>query len=136
MTTIRFHGLRFKPQLAAAVRKRGVRVLERTMGVDLLRHGQKVVGAVALNVRNNDFTVIKAKATIVATGMVQRIFNPEDGAPWKNKIVLYGCGRHPAHRKARTPRRPLRGSQGAEPSMAAATCLSRRKPETNPAFLT
>ena len=90
-TTIRFHGLQFKPQLAEAVRKRGVRVLERTMGVDLLRHGDKVVGAVALNIRNNDFTVIKAKATIVATGMVQRIFNPEDGAPWKNKMMYHWC---------------------------------------------
>jgi len=91
MTTIRFHGLRFKPQLAAAVRKRGVRVLERTMGVDLLLHKGKVVGAAALNVRNNDFIVIKAKATIVATGMVQRIFNPEDGAPWKNKMMYHWC---------------------------------------------
>ena len=91
MTTIRFHGLQFKPQLAAAVQKKGVRVLERTMGVDLLRHGDKVVGAVALNIRNNDFTVIKAKATIVATGMVQRIFNPEDGAPWKNKMMYHWC---------------------------------------------
>ena len=90
-TTIRFHGLQFKPQLAAAVRNKGVRVLERTMGVDLLRQGEKVVGAVALNIRNNDFTVIKAKATIVATGMVQRIFNPEDGAPWKNKMMYHWC---------------------------------------------
>lgn len=91
MTTIRFHGLHFKPQLAAAVRKRGVRVLERTMGVDLLRQGERVVGTAALNVRNNDFIIIKAKATIVATGMVQRIFNPEDGAPWKNKMMYHWC---------------------------------------------
>jgi succinate dehydrogenase/fumarate reductase flavoprotein subunit len=90
-TTIRFHGLRFKPQLAAAVRKRGVQVLERTMGIDLLHHNGRVVGAVALNVRNNDFIVIKAKATIIATGIVQRIFNPEDGAPWKNKMMYHWC---------------------------------------------
>ena len=90
-TTIRFHGLRFKPQLAAAVRERGVRVLERTMGIDLLHHNGRVVGAVALNVRNNDFIVVKAKATIIATGIVQRIFNPEDGAPWKNKMMYHWC---------------------------------------------
>ncbi len=91
MTTIRFHGQRFKPQLATAVRKRGVRVLERTMGLDLLCHGGRVVGTLALNVRNNDFIVIKAKATIVATGIVQRIFNPEDGAPWRNKMMYHWC---------------------------------------------
>lgn len=91
MTTIRFHGLNFKPQLADAVRKRRVRIIERTMGVDLLLSNGKVVGAIALNVRNNDFLVIKAKATIVATGMVQRIFNPEDGAPWKNKMMYHWC---------------------------------------------
>jgi succinate dehydrogenase/fumarate reductase flavoprotein subunit len=91
MTTIRFHGQRFKPQLAAAVRKMGVRVFERTMGVDFLCNNGKVVGAVALNVRNNDFIVIKAKATIVATGMVQRIFNPEDGAPWRYKMMYHWC---------------------------------------------
>lgn len=91
MTTIRFHGLNFKPQLAAAVRKRGIRVIEWTMGVDLLLNNGKVVGVAAFNVRNNDFLVIKAKSTIVATGMVQRIFNPEDGAPWKNKMMYHWC---------------------------------------------
>lgn len=91
ITTIRFHGQRFKPQLAAAVQKRGVRVIERTMGVDLLLNDGKVVGAVALNVRNNEFLVVKAKSTIIGTGMVQRIFNPEDGAPWKNKMMYHWC---------------------------------------------
>lgn len=91
MTTIRFHGQKLKPQLAAAVRKRGIRVLERTMGVDLLTSKGKVVGAIALNVRNNDFHVIKAKVVVVCTGMVQRIFNPEDGAPWKNKMMYHWC---------------------------------------------
>jgi len=91
MTTIRFHGQRFKPQLAAAVQKRGIRVIERTMGVDLLVTNGRCIGAVALNVRNNRFLVIKAKSTIVATGMVQRIFNPEDGAPWKYKMMYHWC---------------------------------------------
>ena len=90
-TTIRFHGQFLKPQLAAAVRKAGCKVLERTMGVDLLTKNGKVVGAVALNVRNNDFIVIKAKAVIIGTGMVQRIFNPEDTAPWTNKLMYHWC---------------------------------------------
>jgi succinate dehydrogenase/fumarate reductase flavoprotein subunit len=88
-TTIRFHGQFLKPQLAAAVRAAGCKVLERTMGVDLLTKNGKVIGAVALNVRNGDFIVIKAKVVVVGTGMVQRIFNPEDGAPWTNKFMYH-----------------------------------------------
>ncbi len=91
MTTIRFHGQYFKPQLAEAVKSRGVRIIERAMGVDLLVKDGRVVGAVGLNVRNNRFLVIKAKSTIVATGIVQRIFNPEDGAPWKYKMMYHWC---------------------------------------------
>ena len=91
MTTIRFHGLRFKPQLAAAVQRSGARVIERTMGVDLLVNKGRVVGAMALNVRNGQFLVVKAKSTVIGTGMVQRIFNPEDGAPWKNKMMYHWC---------------------------------------------
>jgi len=88
-TTIRFHGQFLKPQLAAAVRKSGCTVLDRTMGVDLLTKNGRVVGAVALNTRNGDFTVIRAKAVVVSTGMVQRIFNPEDSAPWTNKFIYH-----------------------------------------------
>ncbi|MCC6473663.1 MAG: FAD-dependent oxidoreductase [Burkholderiales bacterium] len=91
MTTIRFHGLRLKPQLAQAVHDSGATVLERTMGVDLLVDGGRVAGAIALNVRNNQFIVVKAKSTIVCTGMVQRIFNPEDTAPWKFKMMYHWC---------------------------------------------
>ena len=90
-TTIRFHGQQLKPQLAAAVRKAGCTVLERTMGVDLLTKNGKVVGAVALNVRSNDFIVIQAKVVVMGTGMVQRIFNPEDGAFWTNKFMYHWC---------------------------------------------
>lgn len=91
MTTIRIHGQYFKPQLATAVQKRGVRVIERTMGVDLLIKNGRVVGAIGLNVRNNRFIVVRAKSTIIATGMVQRIFNPEDGAPWRYKMMYHWC---------------------------------------------
>jgi len=89
MTTVRFHGLNLKPELAKAAIDSGAKVLQRTMAVELLRDGDRVVGAVALNTRTNKFMVIKAKSTIVCTGIAQRIFNPEDGAPWSNKMMYH-----------------------------------------------
>ena len=65
---LRVHWLNVKPEMAAAVRKRGVNVLERTMVVDLLTNKGKVVGATAVNTRTGEFIVIKAKAVVIATG--------------------------------------------------------------------
>ena len=55
-------------KLEAQVRKRGVRVFERTIGTALLTQDGSVVGATGLNVRNGNFIVVKAKATIIASG--------------------------------------------------------------------
>lgn len=90
-TTIRFHGQHLKPQLANAVRKAGCTVLDRTMGVEVLMKDGRAVGAVCVNVRNGDFIVVKAKVVVIGTGMVQRIFNPEDLAPWTNKMMYHWC---------------------------------------------
>ena len=46
----------------------GCNVLDRVMITDLLRHDGRVVGAVGFHTRNGDFYVIKAKATVIATG--------------------------------------------------------------------
>ncbi|MGD9212184.1 MAG: FAD-dependent oxidoreductase [Desulfobacteraceae bacterium] len=90
-TTIRFHGQHLKPQLANAVRKSGCTVLDRSMGVEVLMKNGRAVGAICVNVRSGDFIVIKAKATVMGTGMAQRIFNPEDMAPWTNKMMYHWC---------------------------------------------
>ena len=57
-------------KLEAQVRKRGVKVFERTIGTNLLTQDGLVVGATGLNVRNGKFIVVKAKATILASGSV------------------------------------------------------------------
>lgn len=89
MTTVRFHGLNLKPELARAAINSGAKVLQRTMAVELLIDGNRVIGAIALNTRTNKYFVVKAKSTIVCTGIAQRIFNPEDGAPWSNKMMYH-----------------------------------------------
>ncbi len=86
---MRVHWLNVKPEMAAAVRKRGVNVLERTMIVDLLTHKGAVVGATAVNVRTGEFIVIKAKATVIATGMSTRSFDPDTPSPWKYKFQYH-----------------------------------------------
>jgi len=55
-------------KLEAQVRKRGAMVLERTIATSLLTHDDAVIGATLLNVRNGNFIVVKAKATIIASG--------------------------------------------------------------------
>jgi len=55
-------------KLEAQVRKGEAKVLERTIATSLLTNDGNVVGATLLNVRNGKFIVVKAKATIIASG--------------------------------------------------------------------
>jgi len=59
-------------RLVDAMKKAGVRILERTMVVDLLTHNGKVVGAVAVDVRTGEMKIIKSKATVIAAGGLRR----------------------------------------------------------------
>jgi len=55
-------------KLEAQVRKRKVDVLERTISTKLLTQDGTVTGATGINVRNGRFIIVKAKATIIASG--------------------------------------------------------------------
>jgi succinate dehydrogenase/fumarate reductase flavoprotein subunit len=88
---LRVHWQNVKPQMAAAVRKRGVSVLERTMVVELLVNNDRVVGATAIDTRTGEFIIIKAYATIIATAACSRIYNPETPMPWKYKFRYHWC---------------------------------------------
>ena len=56
---LRVHWQNVKPEMAAAVRKRGVNVLERTMVVDLLTNNNAVTGATAVNTRTRMIILIE-----------------------------------------------------------------------------
>ena len=85
------HWLDVKPTLASLVRKRGVNVLERTMVVDLLAHGNKVAGACAVDTRTGEFIVIKAPAVVIATGGFARCYDPETPSFYKYKMRYHGA---------------------------------------------
>lgn len=72
-------GLQLMSVLRGEVLRRGVRVIERVMATELLTsdgelptHG-RVVGAAGFHIRTGKFHVIKAKATVVATGMTSSV---------------------------------------------------------------
>jgi succinate dehydrogenase/fumarate reductase flavoprotein subunit len=90
-TQLGVHWLDVKPKMAAAVRKRGVNVLERTMVVDLLTNRGKVVGATAVDTRTGEFIVIKAKAVIIAAGPFARSYEPETPQFYKYKFRYHGA---------------------------------------------
>jgi hypothetical protein len=83
---LRVHWQNVKPELAAAVRKRGVKVFDRTIVVDLLTHNGKVSGATAVNTRTGEFVVFKAKAVVIATGGFIRHYEPSPPPCWKYKM--------------------------------------------------
>ena len=76
---IKYRGGDLHPRLAAEVRKRGVRVYERTMLTNLITKNGSVVGATAVNTRNGKFYVIKSKFIILATGPMARL---NDSSPY------------------------------------------------------
>jgi succinate dehydrogenase / fumarate reductase flavoprotein subunit len=58
--------------LRAKARKLGVKILSKVQVVELLKQGNRVVGAVGLNVLDGRFYIIKAKSTVLATGGLNR----------------------------------------------------------------
>ena len=88
---LRVHWQDCKPILSQAAKKKGARMFERTMIVDLLTKGNRVVGATALNTRTGEFMVIKAKATVVATGIFARCYEPEEPLFYKYQMKYHWC---------------------------------------------
>lgn len=86
------HWLDVKPVMAKKCREVGVKVMDRTMMVDLLtdKNG-KVCGCTALNTRTGEFMVIKAKAVVMATCNLARSYTPETPQFWKYKMRYHGA---------------------------------------------
>ena len=71
-----------KKCLVAELGRRNIKVVERTMAVDLLTSGNKVVGAVGLNVRSGELTAFRAKSVVMCTGSSSRTYIVTPGATW------------------------------------------------------
>ena len=80
-----------KSKLAGRVHKLGVQVVERTVGSSLLTHEGRVVGATGVNVRTGDFVICKAKAVVLCTGSVNRLYWQPEGL-MANYYCPTNCG--------------------------------------------
>ena len=85
-----YRGSDLKTKLARAIRKAGIRVVERTMITSLITKGETVVGATGFNMRTGKFILFKAKAIIIATGRATRMY-PYQWAPFPNNL-FYSVG--------------------------------------------
>lgn len=79
---INFNGKHLKPLLAKEARRLGVRVLEKCAISGLLTNNGEVTGAVGFHIRSGKFYMIKAKATVLATGNTNRLFDNPTGLPF------------------------------------------------------
>jgi len=72
-----------EPELKAILAKRvlesDVRVMNRTMAMQLLKNGDRVAGAIGMNVRTGEIFVCKAKSVILTAGGTARFGLPNNG---------------------------------------------------------
>lgn len=75
---IKINGESLKPILAKAARSAGTHVLNWIVVTNLLTDGERVTGAVGFSIRSGIFYVVKAKATIIATGGAAGLYRPNN----------------------------------------------------------
>ena len=68
-----------KAILAQRVMQLGVKVVNRTMAVELLKTGERVTGAIGMNVRTGEIIVCKANSVILSSGGTARFGLPNNG---------------------------------------------------------
>jgi adenylylsulfate reductase subunit A len=89
---INFNGKKLKPCLGQAVRKLGCKVLDKVSMVDLMTHQGAVVGGVGFHIRSGTFYVIQAKATIIATGNTNRLYENPRINPFNTWLCPFDTG--------------------------------------------
>ncbi|HDZ91216.1 MAG TPA: FAD-binding protein [Deltaproteobacteria bacterium] len=89
---INFNGKRLKPRLGKAVRELGCTVLDKVMMVDLLTHEGAVVGGIGFHIRSGDFYVIQSKATVIATGNTNRLYENPRINPFNTWLCPFDTG--------------------------------------------
>jgi succinate dehydrogenase/fumarate reductase flavoprotein subunit len=89
---INFDGTDFKKCLGERVRKGKATVLMRTMVVQLLVRDNRAYGAIAFNFRSGEWTVIRAKAVVLAAGDVNRISRNASGLAFDSWHFPYNTG--------------------------------------------
>ncbi len=98
---LHYAGKEQKKILAREAEKRGAEILNRTMCFDLLYENGVVGGAIGVNTQEDEVVVIKAKAVIVGTGSVMRLYPASTPARMFNTRLCPTCvgdGRAMAYR--------------------------------------
>ncbi len=101
LTHLHYAGKEQKKILAREAEKRGAEILNRTMCFDLLHENGAVGGAIGVNTQEDEFVVMKAKAVIVGTGSVMRLYPASTPARMFNTRLCPTCvgdGRAMAYR--------------------------------------
>ncbi|MFH1626318.1 MAG: FAD-binding protein [Pseudomonadota bacterium] len=89
-TNLRFRGgADLKKNLALKVLSSPVTVGERIMAIDLVTEGERVAGATGLNIRSGEFVAAKAKAVLLSTGSVVRLYHPLGGVATGRFKMIY-----------------------------------------------
>jgi succinate dehydrogenase/fumarate reductase flavoprotein subunit len=81
-TFLHFAGRDLKPKLTRQARHMGAKIVNRVMVTDLLMDGNRVVGAVGVSTRNAEVKVFKAKAVVLSTGNIYRLYMNRTGMPF------------------------------------------------------
>lgn len=89
---INFNGKKLKPCLGKAVRNLGCNVLNKVMMVDFITHEGAVVGGLGFHIRTGDFYIIQAKATIIATGNTNRLYENPRINPFNTWLCPFDTG--------------------------------------------
>ena len=89
---INFNGKRLKPCLGKAVRKLGCTILDKVMMVDLLTHQDAVVGGIGFHIRSGRFYILQTKATVIATGNTNRLYENPRINPFNTWLCPFDTG--------------------------------------------
>jgi len=101
LTHLKYEGRDQKKVLIQKARDLGAEIVNRVMVFDLLRDRERIIGAVGIDTREDSLVVFEAKAVVLGTGCLDRLYPPPTPA-WMPSIpgnlTLTGDGRAMAYR--------------------------------------
>jgi len=100
-TYLKYQGKNQKPILSEQAVKRGAKIMDRVMVIDLLGGSDGVTGAVGVDTRQDRLLVFEARSVFLGTGIITRLYPNIIPALWGNNnhpFTLSGDGRAMAYR--------------------------------------
>lgn len=79
-------GERIKPIIAQATKATKAKILNRIVVTNLIKKGNKILGAFGFGIRDGKFYIVEAKSTLVATGGASGIYKPNNEGEARHKI--------------------------------------------------